>query len=120
MTPEDVIKQHINAAAISSFMDTESNYDDPVSFLNLLAITGFKLVALSEEDFDDEGLSVVSKAYMLAVIETIEGSHSNIHTFREDKDDLLNSSDDDEDEEDDEDFEDDLDEDIWDNLGDED
>lgn len=89
MTSEEIIKQRINAYNLSLLMESERAYDDPISILNLLAIAGFKLVSLSEQDFDEEGVSIVSKAYMYAVVENIESSHYNTETFQQDQADSI-------------------------------
>lgn len=112
MTPEDVISQKIYADQLSLLMDPERSYDDAISILNLLAIAGYKLSALAEQDYDEEGISITSKAYMFAVVENIEGSHHNILNFKEERSDAQEDFE--------EDVDDDLDQDIWDDLGDED
>ena len=89
MTSEEIIKQRINAYNLSLLMESERAYDDPISILNLLAIAGFKFVSLSEQDFDEEGVSIVSKAYMYAVVENIESSHYNTETFQQDQADSI-------------------------------
>jgi len=89
MTSEEIIKQRINAYNLSLLMESERAYDDPISILNLLAIAGFKLVSLSEQDFDEEGVSIVSKAYMYAVVENIESSHYNTESFQQDQADSI-------------------------------
>lgn len=89
MTSEEIIKQRINAYNLSLLMESERAYDDPISILNLLAIAGFKLVSLSEQDFDEEGVSIVSKAYMYAVVENIESSHYNAESFQQDQADSI-------------------------------
>lgn len=89
MTSEEIIKQRINAYNLSLLMESERAYDDPISILNLLAIAGFKLVSLSEQDFDEEGVSIVSKAYMYAVVENIESSHYNNESFQQDQADSI-------------------------------
>jgi len=85
MTSEEIIQQTINARDLTMLMDSEHTYDDPVSILNVLAIAGFKLVPLTEQDFDEDGVSVVSKAYMYSVVENIEGSHYNSSNLKEEK-----------------------------------
>lgn len=113
MTSEEIIEQSINVRKLSQLMDPDSSYDDPIALLNLLCVAGYKLVALSEQDFDEEGVSIVSKAYMYTIIENIEGSHHNLDAFKEEQQASIEDEDFD-------DLEDDLDEDIWDELGDED
>lgn len=111
MTSEDIIKQRMNAYNLSLLMEAERSYDDVVSILNLLSIAGYKLVPLAEEDFDEEGVSLVSKAYMYAVAENVEGSHYNLAALKEEKNDLSEFEDQ---------FDDDIDEGLWDDLGDDD
>lgn len=95
MTSEEIIKQRMNAYNLSLLMESERAYDDPISILNLLSIAGFKLVSLSEDDFDEEGVSIVSKAYMYAVVENIESSHYNSESFQQDQSDTSQQDSDD-------------------------
>jgi hypothetical protein len=84
MNSEDIINQCTYARELSSLTESDE-LGDHSNVLNLLAISGFKLVKLTEEDFDEEGVSVVSKAYMYSAVENIESSHYNLLNLKEDK-----------------------------------
>lgn len=111
MTSEEIIQQSVNVRNLAQLMDPDYSYDDPILLLNLLCVAGFKLVALTEQDFDEEGVSIVSKAYMYTIVENIESSHHNLDAFKEEQVQTIEDFDD---------IQDDLDEDLWDDLGDED
>ena len=84
MNSEDIINQCSYARQFSDLTESDE-LGDHSNVLNLLAISGFKLVKLAEEDFDEEGVSVVSKAYMYSAVENIESSHYNLLNLKEDK-----------------------------------
>lgn len=77
MNSEDIINQYSLAFTLSESF-SESNHLDVKDLLDYLATAGIKLVALTDSDYDEEGVSIVSKAYMYSVFEKIESSHFNI------------------------------------------
>jgi hypothetical protein len=83
MNSEDIINQSIYARQLSDLTESDE-FGDYSNLLNLLAISGLKLVKLTEQDFDEEGVSVVSKAYMYSSVENIESSHYSLANLKED------------------------------------
>jgi hypothetical protein len=84
MKPEDIIQQYENANLLVNFqLDVKIN--NSFDLLDLLASAGLKLMQLSYEDFDEEGVSVVSKACMYACANTVENSHYSLQSFKDDE-----------------------------------
>lgn len=83
MNSEDIINQSIYARQLSDFTES-TEFGDHTNLLNLLAMSGLKLVKLTEQDFDEEGVSLLSKAYMYSAVEIIESSHYSLSDFQED------------------------------------
>lgn len=77
MNSEQIISQYQLAIQLSLTFG-ENRHLNPTNILDVLASSGLKLAELEEKDFDEEGVSLVSKAYMYSVFEKIEGDHLNI------------------------------------------
>lgn len=87
MDSEDIVNQYTFAIDLCSHMGLESVSIDPFQILHILARAGMKLCRLdpnSSNDFDNEGTSIVSKAYMYSVVESIELCHINKNDLEED------------------------------------
>lgn len=76
MKSEDIINQYRLAIEFNA-ASTESNEFSVHDLLDTLATVGMKLVRLDKTDYDEDGISIVSKAYMYSVVENIESSHVN-------------------------------------------
>jgi len=93
MDSQDIINQY--RMALRFCVENESLFSVH-DFLNALAVSGFKLCDLNDDEYDEEGVSLVSKAYMYSVVENIETSHhrnKEIDDFDSDIDDDLDIED---------------------------
>lgn len=87
MDSEEIINQYIFSTDLCAHIALEAAPIDSFQMLHALASAGIKLCRLdpdSPDDFDEEGTSIVSKAYMYSVVESIELFHINKNDIDED------------------------------------
>lgn len=76
MNAKKIIDQYNFAFEFSVILDNK--HITVQDILDCLASAGLKLQELSELDYDEEGVSLPSKAYMYSIFERIESYHHNI------------------------------------------
>jgi hypothetical protein len=87
MNSEDIINQYNMSSKLVSYLSESCAHGFITAFdlLDALAVCGLKLLELEKQDFDSEGTSIVSKAYMFSVVENIEANHCNLNSLQSDK-----------------------------------